>query len=243
MKRTILIATLLLAACSPTAPGSTGAVSTVAAGVPSAYPASPDQAASARQAITLALQQIRSGRGVALTGDSYIDDGGTDIPAHLTGQIAPDGAMDLQISVQFSQGTDVFEVRSVAGHEYTWDPNTSSWNSAPLGEPAAGGVSTLDPLFMNYPAQVNADTLRIAPDDVVNGTATSVYEVSISSSDQNDRVTSRLWLDKNSSTLLQEGVSLNNQVELPDGLGFNGNFLLQFQPADSPVSISPPTTS
>ena len=243
MKRAILVAASLLTACSLASPGSTGAgpaASTPPSGVSSALPATPDQAALARQAVTAALQHIRQGLGLHLAGDSFIDVDGTDIPTHLTGTLAPDGSMDLNLSVQFSQGTDVFEVRTVAGHEYTWDPNSSSWNSAALGQPAASGIAALNPLFMDYPAQMTADTVRVAPDDLVNGTSASVYEVTMTSSDQNDQVTSRLWLDKSSGLLLQEGVSLGNQAELPGGLGFNGSFLVQFQPADSRVSVSAP---
>ncbi len=239
----VVLAAVLFSACGPASSGSTNSAPTAGAAssvLPPAQPASPDQAAVARHAITAALQQIRQGPGVSLTGDSYIDSNGTDIPAHLSGTIAPDGAMELHISVPFTQGTDVFEVRSVAGHEYTWDPNSSSWNTASVGEPAAGGISAVDPLFMNYPLLMRDDNVRVAPDDLVNGTATSVYEVTVTSSDQNDQVTSRLWLAKDSGALLQEGVSLSNQTELPGGLGFNGTLLVQFQPADSPVSVSPP---
>lgn len=238
MKYVIVLAAILLSACS-LAPGSTGGGS--ASGIlPSAVPASPDQAAAAKQSVSSALQQIRQGSGLRLTGDAYIDDDGTDIPAHLDGQIAPDGAMDLHISVDFSQGTDTFEVRTLNGREYTWDPNSSTWNTATLGEPAASGISAVDPLVMNYPAQMSTATVRVAPDDSVDGIVASVYEITVTSNDQNDTVTSRLWLAKDSGALLQEGVSLGNQAELPDGLGFNGSFLLRLQPTTDAVSVSPP---
>ncbi len=173
MKRAVLLTMLALAACGP-APGPAPHAALPFGDLPSAQPASPDQAATARQAIAGALDQIRRGQGVRFTGDSLIDSGGTDTPAHLSGSVGPDGAMDLYVSVQFNQGTDVFEVRTVAGREYTWDPNSNSWSTATVGEPAAGGISTLDPLFMDYAAQISGDTLRVAPDDVVNGTGTSV---------------------------------------------------------------------
>ncbi len=243
MKRTIVLVSVFLTGCSLTGSGSSIGSPTATGEfpiLPSAQPASADQAAAAKQAITAALQQIRQGQGVLLTGDSYIDDDGMDIPTRLEGQIAPDGALDLHISVEFSQGTDIFEVRTVNGHEYTWDPSSSAWNTATLGEPAASGISAVDPLFMNYPTQMSAATVGVAPDDLVNGTATAVYEVTVTSSDQNDQVTSRLWLAKDSGALLQEGISLSNQVELPGGLGFNGSLLIQFQPANGTVSISPP---
>jgi hypothetical protein len=242
MKRASIVAAVLLSACSPIAAGNnatpTGSPPTDV--MSSAQPASPDQAAVARQAVASALQQLRQGRGVSLTGDSYIDSDGADISAHITGTIAPDGAMDLYISVPFSQGTDVFEVRSLAGNEYTWDPNSTSWNKAALGEPAASGISAVDPLFMNYPAVMSTSSVRVAPDDLVNGSETTVYEVTVTSSDQNDQVTTRLWLAKDSGVLLQEGVILNSQAELPGGLGFNGTVLIQFQPAQTLVSVSAP---
>ena len=129
MKRASIVAAVLLSACSPIA-GPGNATTTTSPSLtdvmPSAQPASPDQAAVARQAVASALQQLRQGRGVSLTGDSYLDSDGADISAHITGTIAPDGAMDLYISVPFSQGTDVFEVRSLAGNEYTWDPNVTA---------------------------------------------------------------------------------------------------------------------
>ena len=246
MKFAIVLTAVLLAACSPAGGGSSNGAPNGNSGsdlLPSARPASPDQVAAAKQSIARALQQIQQGSGVRLSGDSYIDDDGADIPAHLDGQIAPDGAMDLHVSVQFSQGTDAFEVRTVGGHEYTWDPNSSTWNTAVLGEPGAAGISALDPLFMNYPAQMARATVRVAPDDLVNSTTASVYEITLTSSDQNDQVTSRLWLAKDSGELLQEGVTLNNQAELPGGLGFNGTFLLQFQPATDRVTINPPPAS
>jgi len=243
MKRAFIVAAVLLSACGPIAGPSnatpTGSPSPTDV-IPSAQPASPDQAAVARQAVASALQQLRQGRGLSLTGDSYIDSDGTDISAHITGTIAPDGAMDLYISVPFSQGTDVFEVRSLAGNEYTWDPNSTSWNKAALGEPAASGVSAVDPLFMNYATVMSASNVRVAPDDLVNGSETTVYEVTVTSSDQNDQVTTRLWLAKDSGALLQEGVILNSQTELPGGLGFNGTVLIQFQPAQTLVSVSAP---
>jgi hypothetical protein len=246
MKRAIIVAAVLLSACSPIA----GPSNTTATGspsptdvMPSAQPASPDQVAVARQAVTSALQQLRQGRGVSLTGDSYIDSDGVDISAHITGTIAPDGPMDLFISVPFSQGTDVFEVRSLAGHEFTWDPNTTSWNTAALGEPAASGISAVDPLFMNYPTVMSLSNVRVAPDDLVNGSETTVYEVTVTSSDQNDQVTTRLWLARDSGALLQEGVNLSSQAELPVGLGFNGLVLIQFQPAQTLVSVSAPAVS
>jgi hypothetical protein len=245
MKLAIVLIAVLLAACSLAVPGPTNGVPNGNSGsdlLPSALPASPDQAAAAQQSIARALQQIQQGSGVRLSGDSYIDDDGADIPAHLDGQIAPDGAMDLHVSVQFNQGTDTFEVRMVKGYEYTWDPNSSSWNTAVLGEPAAAGISALDPLFMNYPAQMAKAMVRVAPDDLVNSTTASVYEITLTSSDQNDQVTSRLWLAKDSGELLQEGVTLSNQAELPGGLGFNGTFLLQFQQASDPVTINPPAS-
>ena len=242
MKRAFILAAVLLSACSPIVSGPGGATAnpTPSDIMPSAQAASPDQAAVAKQAITTALQQIRLGRGVNLTGDSYIDSDGSDIRAQITGTMAPDGAMDLFISVPFSQGTDVFEVRSVAGHEYTWDPDSSSWKSATLGEPAASGLSAIDPLFMNYPALMSLSNVRVAPDDLVNGIATAVYEVTTTSRDQNDQVTTRLWLARDSGALLQEGVTLSSQTELPGGLGFNGTVLIQFEPAQNPVSISVP---
>jgi len=93
---------------------------------------------------------------------------------------------------------------------------------------------------MNYPALTSMSSVRVAPDDFVNGTATTVYEVTVTSSDQNDQVTTRLWLAKDSGALLQEGVTLNSQTELPGGLGFNGTVLIQFQPAQTLVSVSAP---
>ena len=243
MKRALILATILISACSPMATGSTGAspgAAFRASAMPSAQAASLDQMVAAKQAIDAALKQIRQGQGMSLTGESYIDSGGSDVNAHVTGTIAPDGAMDLFISIPFSQGTDVFEVRSLGGHEYTWDPESSSWNVATLGEPAANGISSVDPVLMNYPALMSAGNVRVAPDDVIDGAATSVYEVTVTSSDQNDQVTTRLWLAKDSGALLQEGVDLSSQTELPGGLGFNGIVLIQFQPAQSPVSVSAP---
>src|SRR5216684_768468 len=171
MKRAFIIAAVLLSACSPiAAPSNAPTTSPSPTDVmPSAQPASSDQTVVAKQAVASALQQLRQGRGVSLTGDSYIDSDGADISAHITGTIAPDGAMDLYISVPFSQGTDVFEVRSLAGSGYTWDPYSTSWNKAALGEPAASGISAIDPLFMNYPAVMSTSSVRVAPDDLVNG--------------------------------------------------------------------------
>ena len=243
MKRAFILAAVLLSACSPivSGPGGATATPTESADVmPSARAATPDQAAVAKQAMIAALQQMRHGRGLSLTGESYIDSDGSDIRAQITGTLAPDGAMDLFISVPFSQGTDLFEVRSLAGHEYTWDPDSTSWNSATIGEPAASGLSVIDPLFMNYPALMSVSNVRVAPDDVVNGSATTVYEVTVTSRDLNDQVTTRLWLARDSGALLQEGVTLSSQTELPGGLGFNGTVLIQFEPAQSPVSISVP---
>jgi len=246
MKRAFIVAAVLLSACSTIAGPSnatpTGSPSPTDV-MPSAQPASPDQAAIARQAVTSALQQLRQGRGVSLTGDSYIDSDGADISAHITGTIAPDGAMDLFISIPFSQGTDVFEVRSLSGNEYTWDPNSSTWSKAAIGEPAASGISAVDPLFMNYPTVMSTSNVRVAPDDLVNGSETTVYEVSVASSDQNDQVIARLWLAKDSGALLQEGVNLSSQADLPGGLGFNGVVLIQFQPAQTLVSVSAPAVS
>ena len=240
MKRAFILAIVVLSACSPITSNSTGAAPTPAAVLPSAQAATPDQASIAKQAVEAALKQIRQGQGVNLTGDSYLDSEGAEIPAHLTGRVGPDGGMDLFISVPFSQGTDVFEVRSLTGHEYTWDPSSSSWSAASLAEPAASGISAVNPLFMNYPTLMNVGNVRIAPDDLVNGTSAAVYEVTVTSSDQNDQVTTRLWLAKDSGALLQEDVSLSNQTELSGGLGFNGILLIQFQPSQSPVSVSAP---
>ena len=234
MKRALILAIVVLSACSPSA---TAPPATV---LPSAQAATPDQASTAKQAVEAALKQIRQGQGVSLTGDSYLDSAGAEIPAQLTGRVAPDGGMDLFISVPFSEGTDVFEVRSLAGHEYTWDPSSSSWGAASLAEPAASGISAVNPLFMDYPMLMSVGNVRIAPDDLVNGNSATVYEVTVTSSDQNDQVTTRLWLAKDSGALLQEGVSLSSQTELPGGLGFNGILLIQFQPSQSPVSVSAP---
>jgi len=243
MKRVFIVAAVLLSACSPIA-GPSNAAPTASPSptdvMPSAVPASADQAAVARQAVASALEQLRQGHGVSLTGDSYLDSDGADISAHITGTIAPDGAMDLYISVPFSQGTDVFEVRSLAGNEYTWDPNSTTWNKAALGEPASSGISAVDPLFMNYPTVMSMSNVRVAPDDLVNGRETTVYEVTVTASDQNDQVTTRLWLAKDSGAILQEGVIFNSQTELPGGLGFNGTALIQFQPAETMVSVSAP---
>src|SRR5881296_420639 len=107
MKRAFILAAVLLSACSPIVVGPGGATATPSARsadvMPSAQAASPDQAAVAKQAIIAAVQQIRQGRGLSLTGDSYIDSDGSDIRAQITGTMAPDGAMDLFISVPFSQ--------------------------------------------------------------------------------------------------------------------------------------------
>jgi len=244
MKRAFILALVVLSACSPITSNSTGAAPTATASpavvLPSAQPATPDQASVAKQAVEAALKQIRQGQGVSLTGDSYLDSAGAEVPAHLTGMIAPDGGMDLFISVPFSQGTDVFEVRSLTGHEYTLDPSSNSWSAASLVEPAASGISAVNPVFMNYPTLMNVANVRIAPDDLVNGASAAVYEVTVTSSDQNDQVTTRLWLAKDSGALLQEGVSLSSQTELPGGLGFNGILLIQFQPSQSLVSVSAP---
>jgi len=244
MKRAFILAIVVLSACGPITSNSTGAAPTATASpialLPSGQAATPDQASMAKQAVEAALMQIRQGQGVSLTGDSYLDSEGADIPAHLTGVVAPNGGMDLFISVPFSQGTDIFEVRSLAGHEYTWDPSSSSWNAAILGESAASGISAVNPLLMNYPTLMNVGNVRVAPDDVVNGTSAAVYEVTVTSSDQNDQVTTRLWLAKDSGALIQEGVNLSSQTELPGGLGFNGILMVQFLPSPSPVSVSAP---
>ena len=245
MKHALIVAAVLLSACSSISSGSggaaTGSSNSPAADMPSAQAASPAQVAVAKETVDAALKQIRQGRGISLTGDAYIDSNGSDIPAHITGTIAPDGAMDLFISVPFSQGTDVFEVRSIGGHEYTWEPDAKTWNVASLGEPAASGIYSIDPVFMNYPTLMSTDSVRVAPDATIDGISTSVYEITVSSSDQNDQVTTRLWLAKDSGALLQEGVTLSSQTDLPAGLGFNGIVLIQFQPAQSPVSVSAPT--
>jgi hypothetical protein len=174
-------------------------------------------------------------------GTSFIDNEGTDIPTQVTGAIAPDGSMEIRVSVVFDKGADTFIVRSLRGHEYTFDPQTHTWNVATLGsEPASSGISALNPLEMAYATHMTEDSVRVQDDDVINGYPVLVYDIAERSTDGNDQVTTRLWISKETGDIVQEGVDLSSQVTLAQGLGFTGRFLLQFQPASSPVAISAP---
>lgn len=228
------LASLVLGACA------VGSNSKTAAPLLDGPSPAPADLAIAQRVVTTAMQRLGQGPGVTLQGTSFISNEGTDVPTQVSGAIAADGSMELRVGVVFDKGTDTFVVRSLRGHEYTFDPQSRTWNVATLGEPAASGISALDPLQMAYPAHMTEDSVRIQPDDVLNGYPVLVYDIAERSSDGNDQVTTRLWISKETGDVVQEGVALSNQVALPHGLGFTGRFLLQFQPAGSPVAISVP---